>query len=195
MGRLSETLRKSIHLSSLVIPLGYRFVLDYNRRVAFVLVLMALVISLVVEFHRFWQRSFRKTFHRFFGTILRKHEMKDFTGATYLLVSSLICIAFFDEPIAAASIAFLSIGDTFAALIGMNFGKRKFLRNNKSLEGSLACFVSCAIFGLWWLSNPWMAVIGALTATAAELGKLPLDDNIKIPFTSALVMSIVSIFI
>jgi dolichol kinase len=63
------------------------------------------------------------------------------------------------------------------------------------LEGSLACFVSCAIFGLWWLSNPWLAVIGALTATAAELGKLPLDDNIKIPFTSALVMSIVSIFI
>jgi dolichol kinase len=195
MGRLSETLRKSIHLSSLVIPLGYRYLLDYNRRVAFSLVLIALVISLVIEFHRFWQRSFRKTFHRVFGMILRKHELKDFTGATYLLVASLLCIAFFKEPIAAASIAFLSIGDTFAALVGMNFGKRKFLRNNKSLEGSMACFVTCAIFGLWWLSNPWLAILGALAATAAELGKIPLDDNIKIPLTSALVMSIVSVFI
>ncbi|MCK9556827.1 MAG: SEC59/DGK1/VTE5 family protein [Candidatus Cloacimonetes bacterium] len=195
MGRLSETLRKSIHLSSLVIPLGYRYTLEYNRRIAFAMLLAALVVSLVIEFNRFWQRSFRKTFHRLFGMILRRHELKDFTGATYLLVSSLLCVAFFDERIAAASIAFLSIGDTFAALIGMNFGKRKFLRNNKSLEGSLACFVTCAVFGLWWLANPWLAIIGALTATAAELSSVPLDDNIKIPLSSALVMTVVSLFI
>ncbi|MCB5295730.1 MAG: phosphatidate cytidylyltransferase [Candidatus Cloacimonetes bacterium] len=195
MGRLSETLRKSIHLSSLVIPLGYRYILNYNRRITFTIVLIALVVSLVVEFHRFWQRSFRKTFYRLFGMILRKHELKDFTGATYLLVSSLLCIAFFDEPIAAAAIAFLSIGDTFAALIGMNFGKRKFIRNNKSLEGSLACFVSCSVFGLWWLGNPWMAILGALAATSAELGEIAVDDNIKIPLASALVMSLVSVFI
>lgn len=81
MGRLSETLRKSIHLSSLVIPLGYRYILNYNRRITFTIVLVALVVSLVVEFHRFWQRSFRKTFHRLFGMILRKHELKDFTGS------------------------------------------------------------------------------------------------------------------
>ncbi|MDD2211067.1 MAG: SEC59/DGK1/VTE5 family protein [Candidatus Cloacimonetes bacterium] len=195
MGSLGETLRKSIHLSSLVIPLGYRYILGYNRRIAFVILLAALVISLVIEFHRFWQRSFRKTFHRLFGMILRKHELNDFTGATYLLVASLLCVAFFDEPIAAASIAFLSIGDTFAALIGINFGKRRFLRNGKSLEGSLACFASCAIFGLWWLPNPWMAIIGALAATASELCKIPLDDNIKIPVGSALAMTITSLFI
>jgi len=178
-----------------VIPLGYRYTLEYNRRIAFAMLLAALVVSLVIEFNRFWQRSFRKTFHRLFGMILRRHELKDFTGATYLLVSSLLCVAFFDERIAAASIAFLSIGDTFAALIGMNFGKRKFLRNNKSLEGSLACFVTCAVFGLWWLANPWLAIIGALTATAAELSSVPLDDNIKIPLSSALVMTVVSLFI
>ncbi|MCB5259072.1 MAG: phosphatidate cytidylyltransferase [Candidatus Cloacimonetes bacterium] len=178
-----------------MIPLGYRYILGYNRRIAFVILLAALVISLVIEFHRFWQRSFRKTFHRLFGMILRKHELNDFTGATYLLVASLLCVAFFDEPIAAASIAFLSIGDTFAALIGINFGKRRFLRNGKSLEGSLACFASCAIFGLWWLPNPWMAIIGALAATASELCKIPLDDNIKIPVGSALAMTITSLFI
>mgnify|MGYP000866491443 FL=1 len=191
MGRLNETLRKSIHLSSLLIPFGYRYILGYNRRVAFVMLLAALVISLVIEFNRFWQRSFRKTFHRIFGLILRKHELKDFTGATYLLVASLLCVAFFDEPIAAVSIAYLSIGDTFAALIGMNFGKH----NHKSMEGSLACFVSCAIFGLWWQANPWQAIVGALAATAAELSNVALDDNIKIPLASALAMTLVSLFI
>lgn len=196
MGWLNESLRKSVHLSSLVIPLSYRYILGFeNRKMAFSLLLAALVISMVIEFHRFWQKSFRKTFHRVFGRILRKHEMKDFTGATYLLFASMLCVAFFDPLTASVSIAMLSIGDTFAALIGMNFGKRKFLRNNKSLEGSLACFVSCFVFALFWLSNPLLAVIGALAATGAELGKIPLDDNIKIPLSAALALSIAGIFI
>ncbi|MDD2683417.1 MAG: phosphatidate cytidylyltransferase, partial [Candidatus Cloacimonetes bacterium] len=154
-----------------------------------------LVISMVIEFHRFWQKSFRKTFHRIFGRILRKHELKDFTGATYLLFSSMLCVAFFEPLVASVSIAFLSIGDTFAALIGMNYGRRKFLRNNKSLEGSLACFVTCFIFGIFWLQTPWLALIGALAATAAELGKIPLDDNIKIPLSTGVVLSIARIFV
>ncbi|MDD2684179.1 MAG: phosphatidate cytidylyltransferase, partial [Candidatus Cloacimonetes bacterium] len=84
MAWLNESLRKSVHLSSLVIPLSYRYLLGFeNRKLAFSLLLAALVISMVIEFHRFWQKSFRKTFHRIFGRILRKHELKDFTGATY----------------------------------------------------------------------------------------------------------------
>ncbi len=196
MGWLNETLRKSVHLSSLVIPFSYRYILGFeNRRLAFSLLLAALVISLVIEFHRFWQKSFRKTFHRVFGRILRKHEMKDFTGATYLLFSSMLCVAFFEPLVASVSIAFLSIGDTFAAMIGMNFGKRKFIRVNKSLEGSLACFVSCLVFGIFWLKHPWLALIGALTATVAELANVHLDDNLKIPLLSALALSIAGVFI
>jgi len=63
------------------------------------------------------------------------------------------------------------------------------------LEGSLACFVSCAIFGILWLGNPPLAILGALAATIAELCNIPLDDNIKIPIASALVMTLLSIFI
>jgi dolichol kinase len=150
---------------------------------------------MVVEFHRFWQRTFRKTFHRIFGLILRNHELRDFTGATYMLFSGMLCVAFFEPGIAACSMAFLSIGDTFAALVGMNFGKRKFLGMSKSFEGSIACFVSCLIFGLFWLNNPVLAIAGALTATIAELGKIPLDDNLKIPLSAGLVMTLLTIVI
>lgn len=195
MEKLSEALRKSIHLSSLVIPFGYRYVLGYNRRLAFTLLFGALTITLLIEFNRFWQKSFRKTFHRIFGSILRRHELIDLTGATYLLFASLLCVAFFEPRIAAASMAFLSIGDTFAALVGINFGKRKFLRSKKTLEGSLACFASCMIFGLWWLKSPWLATLGALAATGAELGNIPMDDNLKIPLASGIVMSLISVFI
>ncbi|MDD2229397.1 MAG: phosphatidate cytidylyltransferase [Candidatus Cloacimonetes bacterium] len=197
---LSETLRKSIHLSSLVIPFSYRYILGFNRRLGFSLLLVAFSISLVIEFHRFWQRSFRKTFNRIFGMILRRHEHRDFTGATYLLFSAMVCVAFFEPVIASCAMAFLSIGDTFAALVGMSFGKRKFIGMNKSLEGSIACFVTCFVFGLFWLKNPnWaypvLALGGALAATIAELGKIPLDDNLKIPFSAGLVMTILYIII
>jgi len=190
---LSETLRKSIHLSSLVIPFSYRYILGFNRRLGFSIILVAFSISLVVEFHRFWQRSFRKTFNRLFGMILRRHEQRDLTGATYLLFSAMICVAFFEPVIASCAMAFLSIGDTFAAIVGMSLGKRKFIGMSKSLEGSIACFVSCFIFGLFWLKSPVLALGGALAATIAELGRIPLDDNLKIPFSAGLVMTILYI--
>ncbi|MDD4309032.1 MAG: phosphatidate cytidylyltransferase [Candidatus Cloacimonetes bacterium] len=195
MGRLSETLRKSIHLSSLIIPFSYKYLFGYNRRLGFSMLLLAFTFSMVIEFQRFWQRNFRKTFHKIFGQILRRHELKDFTGATYMLFAAMLCVAFFEPVIASCAMAFLSIGDTFAALVGMNFGKRKFVGMSKSMEGSLACFVSCFIFGLFWLKSPILALGGALAATLAELWKIPLDDNLKIPLGSGLVMTMLSIVI
>ena len=190
-----ETLRKAIHISSLIIPLGYRYLLSFNRAWGFSLLLIAFTLSLVIEFYRFRQKDFHKTFSRIFGILLRKHERKDFTGATYMLFSAVICVAFFSPLIASCAMAFLTIGDTFAALVGINFGKRWFNNGKKSLEGSLACFVSCSIFGILWLDNPPLAILGALSATIAELCNIPLDDNIKIPIASALVMTLLSIVI
>jgi len=196
MIKLSEKLRKSIHLSSLLIPFSYKYILGFShRRLAFALLLAAFVVSLTIEFYRLWQRSFRHTFYRLFGMILRKHELRDFTGATYLLFSSMLCVAFFEPTIAFCSMAFLAIGDTAAALVGMSWGKRKFLGMSKSLEGSLGCFLSTLIFGAVFLDNPLLAVVGALTATLAELWKIPVDDNVKIPLSSGLGLTLASILI
>jgi len=190
-----ESIRKSIHLSSLIIPFGYKYIMHFNRRMAFTILLGALVLALIIEFYRFWQPSFRKVFLRLFGLILRRHEKKDFTGATYLLFSSMLCIAFFPAQIAFCAIAFLAIGDTFAAMVGINFGKRKFLGMSKSLEGSLACFVSTLVFGVFFLDHPLIAVGGAFAATLAELLPIPVDDNVKIPLISGFSMVALSIVI
>ncbi|MDZ4182819.1 MAG: phosphatidate cytidylyltransferase [Candidatus Cloacimonadaceae bacterium] len=195
MIKLSETLRKGIHISSLAIPFSYRYLLDFNRKLTFYLLLAAFVVSMTVEFYRFWQKSFKKTFYRMFGLILRRHELRDFTGATYLIFSAMICVAFFEPIIAFCAMAFVSIGDTFAAMIGMNFGKRKFLGMKKSLEGSLACFVSTFIFALFFLGSPIQALFGSIAATGAELLDIPVDDNLKIPLISALVMTLTGIMI
>ncbi|MFO8144441.1 MAG: phosphatidate cytidylyltransferase [Candidatus Syntrophosphaera sp.] len=195
MLHLKETLRKSIHLGSLAIPFGYRYVLGFNRKLMFFIILTAFVIMLIVEFHRLWQKNFRKTFWRMFGLVLRRHEVRDFTGATYLLFAAMFCVAFFEPMVAFCAMAFLSLGDTFAAMVGMNLGRRKYRHSNKSLEGSLACFTICFIFGLFFAGHPLTAFTGALAATLAEASQLPIDDNVEMPISSGIVMTITRVFI
>lgn len=120
--------------------------------------------------------------------------MHDFTGATYLFISTIICIAVFPRNIAFLSLSFLAIGDTFAAIVGIIFGKRKLLGTKKSLEGSIACFISSFIFALFYI-NPAIAFLGAFSATIAEFSRIPVDDNIKIPLLAGVVMSVFSIFV
>ena len=186
MLQFKETLRKSIHLSSLAIPFAYRFILRDDRTLMFSIILAAFSVMLVIEFYRFWQKSFRKTFWWFFGLILRRHELRDFTGATYLLFSALLCVAFLEPVVAFFALSFLAVGDTFAAMVGMNFGKRKFKNSKKTLEGSLACFAACFIFVLAFglhprfYLHPVVAFTGALAATLAEISRLPVDDNVEV---------------
>ncbi len=195
LARFKESLRKSIHLGSLVIPFGYRYVLNYNRKQMFYILLVLFIAMLVVEFYRFWQKNFKKTFWWIFGLVLRRHELRDFTGATYLLFASVLCVAFFPPQLVFFALSFLAIGDTFAAMVGMNFGQRPLSGGRKSLEGSLACFVSCFIFALAFGLHPLVSFVGALVATLAELSCVPLDDNIKIPLSSALAMALFQIFV
>ena len=193
---LSETIRKTIHLSSLIIPFGYLYILQGRKTLGFLILFAAFIVTMTIELSRFGQKSFKKIFMRFFGLILRKHEWRDFTGATYLIFSGMLCVVFFEPIIAFCAMCFLSIGDTAAAMVGMNLGRRKFIGMKKSLEGSMACFATTFAFGLIFMwDRPVIALFGALAATLAELWNIPVDDNVKIPLISGFVMTLLSIII
>ena len=187
-----ELFRKSFHVSSILLPLSYYFIFQ-NRKIMFLVLIPLTVIALIIDIARLEHKTFKRIFYNLVGLLLRKHEIHNFTGATYLMISAVLCIGFFPKEIAVVSLAFLAIGDTLAALVGIPLGKRKLLKTDKSLEGSLACFAGCFIFGLLFL-HPAVALIGAFTATVAEFSRIPIDDNIKIPIISGLVMSFVNMF-
>ena len=187
-----ELYRKSFHISSILLPLSYYFIFQ-NRKMMFLILVPLTVIALVIDIARLEHKTFKRIFFNLVGIMLRKHEIHNFTGATYMMISAVLCIGFFPKEIAVVSLAFLAIGDTLAAIVGIPYGKRKILNTDKSLEGSLACFAGCFVFGLLFL-NPVVAFFGAFTATVAEFSWIPIDDNIKIPIASGLVMSFVNMF-
>jgi len=193
--KLGEILRKSIHISSIAIPMIYRYVFNFNRKLTFFLLIPITIIFILIETFRIEHRSFKKFYHNLFGIIMRKHELSDFTGAVYVMMSAVICIALFPKNIAFMALSFLAIGDTLAAIVGIAFGKRQLPWNKKSIEGSIGCFVGAFLFGfIYKICDPDLGIamgaiaLGALAATLAEAWKSTLDDNVKIPLISGVVM-------
>ena len=114
----NEIIRKVIHLLSAIIPLSYLWFIKEKPIMLFILVSMTL-FALLVEFLRNNGSYFSIWFHSLFHFMLRDNESKgEHTGATWLLIGWTITVMLFKMPIAVAALLFLSIGDSFAAIVG-----------------------------------------------------------------------------
>jgi dolichol kinase len=189
-----EILRKLIHLCSLSIPVVYYFI---PRNAALVILGIMTAIALFFDLGRYLSSTIGKIFYRFFGFMLRKHELdhkkRNLNGATYVLLSAFICVLLFHKVIVVTAFAILIICDTTAALIGRRFGKHKFLF--KSLEGTLAFFISGVVVVLlspkieYRFSEYVIGIIAAAFGAIIENVSYGLaDDNLVIPITVGIAM-------
>ncbi len=186
-----ELWRKATHMGALVIPGGY-YVLGLSRPEMIAIMAPIALAMFMIDVSRLRQWAFWCNFaERIGGKMVRDHEKSgDFTGATYILISVCLTVALYSKPIAIAALAFIIVGDTFAALIGRKFGRHRFGR--KSVEGSLACLVGTGIVAFLApdLTIP-VALTGAVVATFTEAVSLTIDDNITVPLMSGLIMTLV----
>ena len=187
----NELKRKSIHLSSIAIPLAYFFTPDTWQK-GWERGLLALVIlSLAIEVFRLNHPRTRHVFRHFFGELLRNHEEASLLGSTYLLIACLLTIHLFPKDVAVLALCFLILGDTVAAIVGKSIGRVRMF--GKTLEGSIACFAVC--YGLTLIipgpNLPFpVGLVGALVATVFELLPIPLDDNFRIPLSAGFAMEL-----
>ncbi len=180
--------RKAIHLVALAIPIGYYFTAEPLGRL---LIAILTAASFIIDVVRLNEPRIRTFFYIFFGRLIRDHERYNLLGATYLLLSSLICVHAFSKPVAVSALGFLIIGDTVAALVGRAIGRVRIF--NKTLEGSLACFAACIAIGAIVPGLGWTrTLVGATVATLIELTPVPLDDNLRIPIASGFAMTLLS---
>lgn len=189
-----ELVRKLIHLFSLSIPVIYYFI---PSSVSITILAVLTILALIIDLGRFFSSSFANIFYKVFGFLLRKHELdekkKNLTGATYVLISALICGIIFPKVIFVTAFTILIISDTMAALIGRKFGKIKFLR--KSFEGTLSFFISASIvvfftpkvgnFPMEYLIGIIAAFVGAIIE---NISYGFADDNLSIPLSVGFTM-------
>jgi dolichol kinase len=186
-----EVFRKLIHCCSLSIPIIYAFI---DRQTALLLLLAVFTPFLVGDVARHWVPALDKFVRRFFGNMMRPHELDDrrFTlnGATYVLISALICVGMFPKIIAITAFTILIVSDVASALVGRKFGTTPFL--DKSLQGTSAFWVSAwiAVVVIWRLTGaPWQyALAGAVAAfvggvAEAASTRLGVDDNFSVPLS------------
>ena len=88
----------------------------------------------------------------------------------------------------------MSIGDTVAGLVGRRIGKLKI--GEKTVEGFLLGFLACALISYnYKLLSFSISIYGSLVGMIFEVLPLPLDDNLKIPISSASIMYIIESYL
>ncbi len=174
-GRRRELGRKAIHISSLAFPI---FVWLVPRPTALLGLGLAVAVAVVVDTLRLRVRSFARLFYSLTRGLLRGRERRGFVGATWMMVAYFLAVLIFPTPVAVAAMAYNALGDASAALVGRRFGRVR-LMGGKTLEGAMACVVACFLVGVVIPGIPLhIALIGAIAASALELGSLPPDDNL-----------------
>ena len=189
-----EISRKFIHVLSAMIPLSHIYV--FKEKIDMILFLsLMLIFCFFIEYVRS-NPPINKVFKKYLFFMMRNFEKEgSLTGATWVFVGSLFSIIIVPSPFCIIALFFLSIGDTFAAIIGIKYPYFKI--GEKTLSGSLACFITCLGVGLIFNQKLDIEILifGALVASIVELISFNINDNVSIPIVSGCAMYIVSMIL
>lgn len=188
----SEIFRKLTNLFAIFIPIVYYFVPSSYAKIVLLFLTLGL---LTIDLLRLKVNLLKDAFVLLFGSFMRKHEIWSINGVTYLMLGALLSVLLFPKMIAIAAVSYVVVGDTFAAVFGIPFGKIKLFK--KSLVGSLAFFISSAAIALLLAHLPEhlelkIALIGAGAATIIEALPWNIDDNFAVPLIAGAIMKFLS---
>jgi phytol kinase len=182
----NELIRKSIHLSSSIIPISYYF---FSRDIEIIILLIISFLLVLTDLLRMKSESFRNFYLTIMKPILRGHEIVNnkslFTGGTYIVLAFLFCVIIFPKPIAITSMFVVIFCDSFAAIIGKHMGKN--FISSKTIEGALAFFICGVIIILLTpkitdsVMEYYLGFIAIFFSTIFELAPIKIDDNISTP--------------
>ena len=183
----NELLRKSIHICNSLFAYSL-FIFDQKKFAIFIGFFT--IAFLLFEILRIKHPDLNRFYNRFFGRVTRDFERGRLTGAAYVMISSFILLLFFDMYVCIASILIMSYSDTAAAIVGKKYGKVKIF--NKTLEGSFAFFVVglFIILAIYPNISLFYSLLALIIATIVELLPFKVDDNLSVPLTVALIMSL-----
>jgi len=204
---IQELLRKSIHLTSISIPICYIFFSKENMLMVLIpLMFLFICIDITTRSVPF----IRNIYLKLFGFMLRKHEInpKDMllTGASWVLVSAVLTINFFPKIVAIIGLSVLFIADIIAAIVGRRLGKRQFLGiKKKSWAGTIAfaisAFIVSAVYGFIFECSIYFYFIAMFASIISAFFEaisnevLRTDDNLIIPISFGIAIWIGNVYL
>ena len=182
-----EIRRKIMHTYPIVIPIVYRYI---SKETALTILIPICAVYVFFDVFRHFHKGFKEIFDRIITTnFLREHEKNGLIGSSYFIFGALLSIILFPKPVAIASLYILIICDAAAAIVGSGWGRTRIF--NKSLEGSLAFFISGMIVVVFAMPDHLLwGMLAVLGAALVELLPTGLDDNLTIPLVAGGIMMI-----
>jgi dolichol kinase len=186
-GDNAEAARKLIHFGAVVWPIAWAYgwlTTGQMRLVAAALFAGAVTVELL---RRASPRA-RERFDRLFGRLLRPHEHRAITGATWGAFAMLVVALALPAPSAQAALWAAAAGDGAGAVVGRLWQRARSRRTErKTIAGSIGVLVATAL-GVWWLvdASPAIAVAVGAAAAIAEHPRGPVDDNLRVTFAAGL---------
>ena len=193
----NEIKRKKIHLLSFFIPMFYIFFPSYIF--PFIGTLVFLVLSIDLSRLLFPNSGYNFIFNNYLNNVRREYEKNNLLSATILILISAIIILFFDKNTAIIAISLASISDSFAAIIGLKYGKIKTV-NNKTFEGFGGFFISSLlIIGFLIIIininiDIILLIFICFVTSIIETLTPTKYDNITVPLSAALLISLFNKF-
>ncbi len=184
------------HWRTFLRPLAVLFPLLYlfsGKRFILILVGIVLFGFLIFDISRLTFKKFNLSLLK--NLVIKKKEIKIFSSMSFFVLACFIILLIFEKEIAIISIVFLTFGDLAAKYLGILYGRIKIFE--KTLEGLLAYFAACLLFGFLWsyfleISLP-IIMTGAAAAAMAEVLPLGIDDNFAVGLISASFMHLVKV--
>ncbi len=183
-----ELIRKTIHLSTSVIPILYFYGVAWEH-IFFVCVFLSTGF-LIADLLRINFALAGQYFLLIFSRLLRRNERaKELTGATYLFISMMVTVYFFPREAAIPAMMFATLADPVAALTGRKFGSKPF--RGKTLEGLAGFFISASAIVVFMTDFSYAGVAIALLAAIIEFLPLKINDNVLVPVSSAILFTLI----
>lgn len=185
-------LRKAWHIITGIGALSLYYVFEVPLKDLRWIALAIAIVAFSVDFIRIKFSDFNTRVLKILSPVMRDSEEHSFSGFPFYALGIAVSLFFYDEKIAVLSVIFLVFADPIASIIGISYGKDKILPN-KSLQGTVAAFVTCAIITflfIWDFNIDGFSLI-TFTISAAIIGSISelfsafnIDDNLTIPIVS-----------
>ena len=187
--------RKLWHIGGGVLILSSYEALGFDSLSAGMFLISYSLLNFCFEFLRLNNSRFNQAVLTALGSFMREDERKRVSGMPFYALGAGLSFYLFPEKLAIMSILFLTFSDPISSVVGVLYGKNKFLPN-KSIQGSGAGAVVCFLISYLCLtiwspesSNviiPFSIAAGLLGSFSELLSIFNLDDNLTIPLFSGL---------